>query len=253
MRRVLNVIIVDDEEEQILLLENRLKVKHQHVKVVATAENVDEAYKALISYKPDLIFLDIEMPTTNGFELARLIRKNKINTKIVIVSGERKYAFAAIKISVFDYLHKPYSDEDLTTTLMKVHLDELLIDKNQQRAILLHDIFEKMSIKVGDNDYFIPPADIVYCETADDGRTTILRLNNFDKEISTTETLTSLEERLPKSLFHKIRPSLLVNISYINQLKWKKDLCVLQIEKELLTLKGTKAKMRNLKGTLQES
>ena len=252
MRKFLNVIIVDDEEVQIKLLKKRLDLNHKYVRIVATAENVEEAYKAIVTYKPDLVFLDIEMPPgANGFELAKLIRENKINTKIVIVSAKKEYAYAAIKISIFDYLHKPYSVEDLNNTLMKVDLDELLIDLNEQRAMLMHDVFEKISFKVGQQDYFVAPSEIIYCETKNN-KSTLLQLSHLGKQILINETIKELETKLPKALFYRIKTSTLINIKYLDEILYHEKTCVLRNNETIYKLAGNEIKIGNLRKDLHK-
>src|SRR5690606_25562772 len=104
--------------------------------VVATCANIDEAYTAITSQNPELVFLDIEMPNGGGFEL--LNKFDEINFKVIFVTAYDQYAIKAIKFSALDYLLKPIDMEDLDKALQKFRLEQTMqkIEKQKLKNLI---------------------------------------------------------------------------------------------------------------------
>lgn len=114
----MDVIIVDDERSGRETLAMMLKELAPDMKLVAMASSAEEAIKAIGSLDPDLVFLDIQMPKVNGFQM--LEQLTEIDFEIIFVTAYNHYAMQAFKYSAFDYLLKPLDPEELTLTLQRV-------------------------------------------------------------------------------------------------------------------------------------
>ena len=103
----MNCIIIDDESHCIKTLTNLLQTHFPGVKVMATCQDATKAYELILDLKPDFIFLDIEMPFLNGFDL--LSQFEQITFEVIFTTAYDSYAIKAIKYSALDYLLKPIS------------------------------------------------------------------------------------------------------------------------------------------------
>ena len=112
----ISALIVDDEQEARDLLENLLS-GFQEIELISKESNVDDAVKTIIDNPPDIIFLDIEMPGKDGFDLVYEINNYNIKTTVVFVTAYNKYAIKAFKYSAFDYLLKPVDPDVIQQTL----------------------------------------------------------------------------------------------------------------------------------------
>ena len=115
---MIRAIIVDDEAYCCDTLETMLEKYCPEIQLVAVCHSVEEAISAISEQKPDLVFLDIEMPRMNGFDMLQKI--NPINFEIIFTTSFDQYALRAIRFSALDYLLKPIDKEDLQTAVQKV-------------------------------------------------------------------------------------------------------------------------------------
>ena len=110
-------IIIDDEQNNIDNLRQLLLQYCKEVKTVATANNADEGHTNIVQHQPDLVFLDIEMPGKNGFELLKSLPGH--NFEIVFVTAHAQYGIQAVKFAAIDYLLKPINVDELTAAVNK--------------------------------------------------------------------------------------------------------------------------------------
>ncbi len=203
----INTLLVDDEISAVNTLRGMLGGYCPMVNIVATALTVEEAVSAAAQYKPELVFLDIEMPPFgNGFDfLERASRHN--NFGIIFTTAYPKYAIQAINtVQPWAYLVKPFSVNEL-------------VEAVEVAASKLHDS-ESQSIMIPDlrkGNQILRIRDILYCEA--DGPTTdimVIRGEKIEKIIA-SRTLKDLETELPETLFCRTHHSYLVNMQYIER------------------------------------
>jgi len=118
MNRKLKTIIVDDEHDAVNFISTIITEYCPSLEVVGKAHNVSEGVAAIIDRIPDLVFLDIEMPNGNGFDL--LSKFPEKNFDVIFITAFNHYAIKAIKFSALDYLLKPISREDLAFSIEKI-------------------------------------------------------------------------------------------------------------------------------------
>src|SRR5450432_1167101 len=119
----LKAILIDDEINSLQNLQQKLQVFCPSINVIATAQRPEEAIQLIYDHKPDVIFLDIEMPRMNGFKMIEELKE--VDFEIVFITAYNHYAIDAIRISAFDYLVKPVSVKDLqncTNRLLENHI-----------------------------------------------------------------------------------------------------------------------------------
>jgi two-component system LytT family response regulator len=208
-------IIIDDEQLARKRLKRLLETYHE-VDIVAEAENGAEGLKLINNLKPDLIFLDIEMPILNGFEML-----SKLNhyPKVVFTTAYDQYAIKAFEEGSIDYLLKPIELERLEKTIKKlrqthlaadqIHIEELIKQVQGKKTI------KTLTVKLGDKILLIKLTDIVHIQAEDK----YVFLYTVDgKKHLTDFTLTMLEEKLPDE-FLRVHRSEMINTDYIKEIR----------------------------------
>lgn len=114
-----NVIIVDDEKAALHILNNQLK-KYPQIQILSLESNANSACENIIRLKPDILFLDVEMPEMSGFELLKKINTEKVYPHVIFTTAHIGYAIQAIKEHAFDYLLKPIDSFELGECISKL-------------------------------------------------------------------------------------------------------------------------------------
>jgi len=136
--------LVDDEVSARDVLENLLIRFCPHVELVAKCESVETAVTLIKNLKPDLVFLDIEMPNYAGYEIVNFFKEIKF--EIIFVTAYDQYAIRAFEISAMDYLLKPIDIERLKDAVGKI-MDQKQLEKQAQRIALLSETLESKQLK----------------------------------------------------------------------------------------------------------
>ncbi len=192
---MLKAIIVDDEpyccESLVTLLE-----ENSELTIVAVCHNGMEGLTAIKIHSPDLVFLDVEMPKMNGFEMLGQLRQ--VDFEIIFTTSYDQYALKAIRFSAIDYLLKPVDSDELQQAIQKVlHRTQKPI--SQQLEILMQRLhhpaapMNKIAMPTMEGLQMIPVASIISCES--DSNYTILQLKN-NKKLIVSRKLKEIEERL---------------------------------------------------------
>jgi len=165
---MIKTLIIDDEAKLRDVLKMKLERCCPEVEVVGLAMNAGDAYNKIIDKKPQLVFLDINMPGETGFEL--LNRFDKINFEIIFATGYNEYALDALKVSAVDYVLKPIKNEDLINAVNKAIIRIQDRQKIEKYDVLKHNINNlgdqaaKVAIPGSNFIDFITISDIVRCE-----------------------------------------------------------------------------------------
>jgi two-component system, LytTR family, response regulator len=211
----MNCIIIDDEKHCIKTLTNLLEINFPEVKILASCFDSTKAYDLIRHHRPDFIFLDIEMPFLNGFDL--LSKFEHLDFDVIFTTAYDSYAIKAIKYSALDYLLKPVDKEELAFAINKIKSRESSISKAQlQMASAVHSkqLPDTIALPTSNGLTFAPVSDIMYC-TADVSYT---RLFMTDKsEILLSRTLGDVGELLSEYDFFRIHHSSLINLKYVKK------------------------------------
>lgn len=214
---MIRTIFIDDEPQSIALLKH-LAVNHcPELEVVGAYTDSLEGLAAIRRDKPDLVFLDIEMPKLNGFEL--LNQCYPVTFKIIFTTAYNQYAVRAFKYSALDYLLKPISEEDLVAAVKKVGQSPVLPDIKQYDVLQQFNPMrqsqpQKMVISTLEGLIFIDITDIVHCDS--DGSYTRLWLAS-DESVLVSKSLKEVEEMLHFDFFYRAHHSHLINLHHIKK------------------------------------
>ncbi|HZX73796.1 MAG TPA: LytTR family DNA-binding domain-containing protein [Cyclobacteriaceae bacterium] len=214
---MLKSIIVDDEAKSRESLRILIEDFCDNVKVCALCQNVDEGIKAIQEFKPEVVFLDIQMQRETGFDL--LTRIKDINFEVIFTTAYSEYAIKAFKFSAIDYLLKPIDIEELRLAISK--LNKKL---NDNVSVKLEHLVQNLRVTSSENYklalptfeglYFVKVSDIVYCE-ASSNYTEIVTSDG--KKHIVSRTLKEYDEILTDHNFYRIHNSYLINLNAIKK------------------------------------
>ena len=215
-------IIVDDEKDARdslqLLIENFFV---DEIEVAATAKSVKEAVKAINKYNPEIVFLDIEMPTETGFGLFDYFKQN-YPFEVIFVTAYDQYALRAIQSAALDYVLKPVNKDDLSRAIERYkeraqNNTNLRVNTFLSNISNNHDINKKIVFPTH-NEYIVERLDnILYCQA----EINYTRVFTNERNYVISTTLKKLEELLPSTLFCRIHKSYLINLNYVKSLDKK--------------------------------
>lgn len=213
----INCVLVDDEKNGRVVLSELLGKYCPDVEIVGEAGNIDEAYALITHKQPHLVFLDIQMPGGDGFELLKKFRE--ITFDIVFVTSFDKYAVSAIKFSALDYLLKPVDVGDLLSCIEKVRGQRSSKQKKGEWVVnLLNNLDEskpekKIVVHHNDKVKFLNLSDII-CFEAESNYTHIYSTDG--ERYTPARVLRDFEEYLEKySNFMRINKKAIVNLNYV--------------------------------------
>lgn len=200
------VILVDDEKHFCDYLSELLQSNFPEIEIAATARNAEDAFVMIQQHKPDVVFLDVEMPGMNGTEL--LAQFSKPEFEVVFTTSHDKYAFKAIKYQALDYLLKPVSKMELAKAIEKLKA------KRQAATSTFAGAAKKIPIHSTEGITLIEVSNIIRCE-ADNNYTTFYLQDG--KKILTTKPIGELDDMLNKLGFFRSHKSHLINLQYLTR------------------------------------
>jgi two-component system LytT family response regulator len=220
MDKKIRAVIVDDEDLARQMLREFLS-GHQEIEIAAECANGFEAVKAVTELKPDLIFLDIQMPKLDGFEVLELIGTDRA---VVFVTAYDEYAIRAFDIHAVDYLLKPFGAERFEIALQRAR--QRLGGKLPAPAELSSSArppsqpLERIVVRDGSRVFIIPVVKLDYAEAQDD----YVALACEGKKHLKQQTISSLESALDPSRFLRIHRSYIVNLEKVTKVEpYSKD------------------------------
>ena len=213
----MTAILVDDEKNALEMLEWMLQKNCPEIEILAMCDSALEGLEKIKSLKPDLVFLDIEMPQLNGFDL--LDRLGKHSSDVIFTTAYNQFAIKAFKVCALDYLLKPIDPDDLKLAVQKAATKKNKMSQEQLDLLLSYMKPEKpkskrIALTASDHLIFVETEKIVYCES--DSNYTIFFLSDGQKVI-VSKTLKDVEEILDGSDFFRVHASYLINMKNVSK------------------------------------
>lgn len=210
MFQTMKVLVIDDERLARQELKKLLK-KHQEIEIIGEAANADEANELIKEKKPDLIFLDIQMPGKTGFELLEELDEVPL---VIFVTAYDEYAIEAFKVNALDYLLKPVEPKLLSAAIDKVfsmqHNDNKTIE-HVNKLTSESQIF----LKDGDKCWFVSLKDVRMFES--EGNYVRVFFNNYKPLI--LKSLNNLEKKLDEETFFRANRKFIINLKWIESIE----------------------------------
>ena len=216
----LHILIVDDEQPARKKIRSYL-TQEKSVDLVSEASNGIEAVRNIQKNKPDLVFLDIQMPGMNGFEVIQAVGVENMPA-VVFVTAYDQYAIDAFEVQAVDYLLKPYDQarfrksfrrglkwidsENENTMMVKRLLEEIKKEKKHLKTIM---------VNVGPRYFFVQTREIIYISAEEK----YVNLHTEKETYLIRETMSNMEKRLDPSTFTRIHRSTIINTDFIQEIQ----------------------------------
>ncbi|OMP31998.1 MULTISPECIES: LytTR family DNA-binding domain-containing protein [Mangrovimonas] len=214
---MIKAVIVDDEPKAIQSLSWELTNFSDDIEIVNTFTSPEAALDYLETNPPDCLFLDIQMPTMDGFQfLDKLPNKD---FAIVITTAYNEYAIKALKHEAIDYLLKPIDSDDLEDTIKRIKkFNYRLLNSSKIEEVLInfHTKFDQKKITINTDGklMFVPVDDILFIES--DGNYSTIVMADGQKTVI-TKKLKEVNSILPKQYFFRIHNSFIINLNRIKE------------------------------------
>lgn len=242
----LRTIIVEDEKPARDLIKAFLK-GHDDIEVIAECADGFCGVKTINENKPDLVFLDIQMPKLTGFELIELLDEIP---QIIFTTAYDQYAIKAFELSAVDYLMKPFSKQRFEEAIEKAYNRMTQKDKTSESIQKLSKKvkeeskeIERLFVKTGTRIDVVPVLDIVRIEALDD----YVEIYTKEKKYVKKETMNFLEKSLPEEVFVRVHRSSIVNVNDIEKMERYGKESYLLIMKDGSKVNVSKSRLKELK------
>lgn len=214
---MIRTIIIDDELNSIAMMEWLLATYCPEIQVVGTCNSAEAGIQSIRELNPQLVFLDIEMPKMNGFEM--LEQLGQIHFEVIFTTAYDKFAVRAFRYSALDYLLKPVDPEDLAATVARLKKKNSAPSREQMELLFQSlttpkNQTERIALSTGDGLVFVQTKDIAYCQ-AESNYTHVVLADN--RKILVAKTLKEIDETLSGKDFFRVHNSYLVNINHISK------------------------------------
>lgn len=215
---MIRCILVDDEKNALEMMEWLLKTYCPNVEIMAMCNSAEQGIDAIHKFKPDVVFLDIEMPRMNGFDM--LEKFEKLFFDVVFCTAYDQFAIKAFKYSALNYLLKPVDPDDLKATVERIE-ERKAIPTKEQFELLLQNINQpvkttpqRIALTTNDGMIFVPTSDIIYCEAESNYTKVVL---SGGKKIVVSKVLKDIDEALSGTDFCRVHSSFLINVNRIKK------------------------------------
>lgn len=214
---MIRAVLIDDEKNALEMLEWQLNTYCPQVQIVATCDTADRGIAAIRLHAPELLFLDIEMPKKNGFEVLQAFSEPSFET--IFTTAYNQFAIRAFRFAALDYLLKPIDADDLVNALKRYERKHQNGFKEQLDLLMQHyrqpdNLPEKISFATQQAVHFIRPETITYCES-DGNYSTLYFLKGAKLVVS--KTLKEVEEVLIHYNFLRIHNSYIINLKHVSR------------------------------------
>jgi two-component system LytT family response regulator len=212
---MLTAIIIDDEAKGRMALRQKLKEYCPYVHLDGEAEDGDEGLKLIGECQPDIVFLDIEMPRLNGFDMLQRLQRKDFH--LIFTTAYDHYAIKAIRFAAFDYLLKPVDIEELKAAVGKISQNGLETNNGRRLEALAYNLqtaLNKIAISTLEGLLFFDLDDIIHIEAQ--SNYTVFSFSNRPR-LTVSKTLKEFEELLPTEQFFRPHHSHIINLQYIKK------------------------------------
>ena len=216
---MIRCVLIDDESNSLEMMEWLMKTYCPQVKIEAMCNAADKGIEAIRQYKPDVVFLDIEMPHMNGFDL--LEQFDKLFFDVVFCTAYDQFAIKAFRYSALNYLLKPVDPEDLKETIRRLEEKKSTPSAGTNRIIAAEykqsakPTVQRIALTTGDGMIFVSTSEIIYCQ-AESNYTAVMLEGG--KKILVSKVLKEIDETLSGPDFFRIHNSYLINVNKIKKL-----------------------------------
>lgn len=213
-------LIIDDEKIARERLKRLLTKFSDKIELIGQAADGEEALEMIKKLQPDLLFLDIQMPVLNGFEMLAKLDSPPL---IIFTTAYDQFALKAFEENTIDYLLKPIEADRLSKAVQKLaglpvrQIDAYQKQLQQLLASVQSKKIQRFPVKIGDKIIYLDYEDIYFFKASEK----LVQLHTFDSDFILSESLIELEQKLPGNIFQRSHRSAIVNVHYIKEVyRW---------------------------------
>ncbi|WP_299439667.1 LytTR family DNA-binding domain-containing protein [uncultured Aquimarina sp.] len=220
----MKALIIDDENKARRLLQALIEIECNDITDIVQAPDLESGVQMIKTEKPDIVFLDIEMPQYSGLQILDFFEDEKVTFQIIFTTGYNQYAVEAFKLSAIDYLLKPIDVEELKIAVNKAVIsakEKTINDKFEDLKQSFKQLsLNKLALDIPKGIIFVSHDDVLYFEA--DGMYTKVYLQDNKTELICKPLKHFILQLESKSIFYKPHRSYLINLKHIKELS-KKD------------------------------
>ncbi|NNC96308.1 MAG: response regulator transcription factor [Chitinophagales bacterium] len=215
---MIKCLIVEDDSFSREILKDLIEENFENLSIISNASNIVEAKREIIKHQPDLVFLDVELPDGNSFDL--LEKMKQLDFQIIFITSHDNYAIRAFKYSAVDYILKPIKTEALVKAVQKVMNRRRLVENQFKIEFLMNNLAKsnddnaKIALPSSNGLDFVKVNSIIRCRA--ESNYTHIYLNGGE-ELIISRSLKEFEEILPQGIFYRIHKSHLINLHYLKK------------------------------------
>lgn len=214
---MIRCVLVDDEADSLEVMEMLLKTYCPQVQVEAVCDSAEKGIEAINRLRPDVVFLDVEMPNMNGFDMLETF--DDLFFEVVFITAYHQFAIKAFRYSALNYLLKPVDPEDLEDTVKRIEKRKISPLKEQMQLLMQsvkggnEQPISRIALTTSEGLLFVNTKDIIYCESDSNYTKVVLE---GGKNILVSKPLKELDDTLAGPSFYRIHNSYLVNLNHIS-------------------------------------
>lgn len=211
-------ILIDDEANALEMMEWLMKTYCPQAEIIAMCNTAEQGIEAIRTYKPDVVFLDIEMPRMNGFDMLEQVKD--LSFEIVFCTAYDQFAIKAFKYAALNYLLKPVEPDELRITMQRIETKRM-VPVNEQLALILDQLYRpekstpsRIALTTSEGLVFVSIQDIIYCK-AESNYTSVILTDG--RRIKVSKVLKEINETLSGPEFYRVHSSFLIAISHVKR------------------------------------
>lgn len=244
----ISCLIIDDDDFARETLCDLLSI-YSNIEIIKTIKDSITAIKYIATLKPDLVFLDINMPNKDGFSVMNEIVELNIQTEVIFVTAHQEFLMKALKQNAFDYIIKPINKNELNEAIERFSAKTNTNNEQLKRDATANLIKEeKIILKNSHGSLYLKPDDIIYLNA--EGCYTYINLIDGKTE-TISKNIGSIENLFPTQNFYRISRSVIINLKYISKINRLKRLVFLNINNTHIELKASKERLYDLEALVK--
>ncbi len=245
----IKTVIIEDEREDADLMYNLLK-EFDAIEIVATERDVESGIAALAFFKPELVFLDINLYGRLSFEILDAIKKYNMHLKIIFITAYNDYMNKAFKYAAFDYLLKPVDRNELKETL-KRFIKNRNTSGFSEKYTKLQSALKNLIFGTREGFEVVNPEHILFISTVKGQNYSELHLSG-GKKLTVTKSIGEIERMLSgNKTFFKIHRSYMVNLKYVKKVNRLKGICIIENSEHKTEIPVVRDNIKHLKERLK--
>lgn len=239
---MIDTLIIDDEQHCLTTLRNDLQLFCPQIQLIGAYDNSLEGLAAIRKLRPQLVFLDIEMPHMNGLELLKHLGEER-SFQVIFTTAYDQFMLKALRLSALDYLLKPVDCVELTEAVLRAEKQIALQNNTNERIenllqnALQHEENRLMALPFRHGYEFVRAMEICHCQ-ANGAYTSLAMIDG--REVLLSKPLGEIEQVLPSSLFERIHHSTIINLRYVRQLQRNEGYSVLMSDGKVFAVSRSK-------------